>query len=970
MATTTFRSRARVIDLLGRQQIADTPTAISELLKNALDASARSVVVNYLKELDGLIIKDDGLGMRTSDVLDKWLVIATESKNKKLEKNSEWLKHADADQRQWQQLPKYGEKGIGRLSIAALGRVVLLWTVWGKGEDMTGTLCLVHWNLFRHPTKLFEDLPIPYISFNTQPSRTDFFSFIDDFLTDSRVLNLLADKEWEEDLKDEIVHDIQCIKSTTEFYDSIKWETGTTFIISGLAQGINDLFSSSIHTDGSENMDTARVKAYNTFSGFWDPFHPHPDRDFKVIPLVNSKAITQTREFWRPDDFENTDHHITIHVDTNGFAKGVLSGYGKKPATYMRQLPQMPKGAQAPGPFTVEIGYLEGQQSNSVVPKDLHTDINERLVYAGGFAVYVNNVRIQPYGTPESDFVGFEARRLKNVGRYFFSSVRMFGGVFITSHEKMKLKEKAGREGFIVNAASKGLRFWLEALFIDLADSHYGTKAPNRTRAAHKWSKRTKEAAKKIDETKKEFIVNCKNSWSKIKSNQLDIRKLINTAKQHIANAINETPGSSLEKCEEYHNRLLSELKALRDMPSSIPPGVIINDDALYQIELFFSERINLIHILEKAANSGAASLHILHSKRNSIEEQERRLVQRADDAFNEIKSWIDAAMTPALQKSKDINSELNVLIRTYLSELKETRDLILQGITAKDVVRNSDGEYAQLWEKAIQKQYEFYETNLKPRIERVNENAQNLTNETGRIVYFDDLAYQYQAMKEENTFLIEMAQVGLVFETSSHEYNSHVTTIKKQISLLKAQATPETESIINTLEQAFYIIDERIALYDPLIRKKGKQPADITGADIRNFINNRLSKNLKDITLEMSAACMNYTWSNVKWPVFLGAIYNIVHNATYWSKKGLAPFKIRFNIINDSLVISNSGPPVPETEEKRIFQAGFSRKPYGRGLGLYIAKESLKGIGYKLEYEPFINPEEPSFTITRIIHG
>lgn len=41
-----FQTRARTIDHLGREQIADCPTAISELWKNAYDAYARNVSLN------------------------------------------------------------------------------------------------------------------------------------------------------------------------------------------------------------------------------------------------------------------------------------------------------------------------------------------------------------------------------------------------------------------------------------------------------------------------------------------------------------------------------------------------------------------------------------------------------------------------------------------------------------------------------------------------------------------------------------------------------------------------------------------------------------------------------------------------------------------------------------------------------------------------------------------------------------
>ena len=47
-----FHVRARTVDMLGRQQIAGIPTAISELFKNAHDAYARTVEVDYFREDD------------------------------------------------------------------------------------------------------------------------------------------------------------------------------------------------------------------------------------------------------------------------------------------------------------------------------------------------------------------------------------------------------------------------------------------------------------------------------------------------------------------------------------------------------------------------------------------------------------------------------------------------------------------------------------------------------------------------------------------------------------------------------------------------------------------------------------------------------------------------------------------------------------------------------------------------------
>ena len=44
-----FKTRARALDLLGRQQIAGIPTAINELIKNAYDAYADHFDASYLR---------------------------------------------------------------------------------------------------------------------------------------------------------------------------------------------------------------------------------------------------------------------------------------------------------------------------------------------------------------------------------------------------------------------------------------------------------------------------------------------------------------------------------------------------------------------------------------------------------------------------------------------------------------------------------------------------------------------------------------------------------------------------------------------------------------------------------------------------------------------------------------------------------------------------------------------------------
>src|SRR4051794_4369294 len=117
-----IQTRARAVDMLGRQQIAGIQNALSELFKNAHDAYAKSVSVDYFEDSGPndrgfIVVRDDGVGMTRSDFEGKWLVLGTESKTG--DSRDAGYRPADIAPR-----PITGEKGIGRLAIALLGSQV------------------------------------------------------------------------------------------------------------------------------------------------------------------------------------------------------------------------------------------------------------------------------------------------------------------------------------------------------------------------------------------------------------------------------------------------------------------------------------------------------------------------------------------------------------------------------------------------------------------------------------------------------------------------------------------------------------------------------------------------------------------------------------------------------------------------------------------------------------------------------
>ncbi len=146
----TFKTRARTLDMLGRQQIAGIPTAISEMFKNAHDAYADRVEIDYYRA-DGLfVLRDDGIGMTEEEFTSRWLTIGTESKL-----NSAGMAQPPQDPTKPER-PMLGEKGIGRLAIATIGPQVLVLTRARRKKFLSDlTVAFVNWGLFECPGVTF-----------------------------------------------------------------------------------------------------------------------------------------------------------------------------------------------------------------------------------------------------------------------------------------------------------------------------------------------------------------------------------------------------------------------------------------------------------------------------------------------------------------------------------------------------------------------------------------------------------------------------------------------------------------------------------------------------------------------------------------------------------------------------------------------------------------------------------------------
>jgi signal transduction histidine kinase len=145
-----FKISSALKDIVGRDLITNDYVAVFELVKNAFDAHATKVYINfeniYTKDAM-IIIQDNGKGMNYDELIDKWLFLAYSAKK-------EGTEDEDFDYRDkiYANKPFAGAKGIGRFSCDKLGKQLYLETK--KLEKNANTEILItDWEKFEKDSK-------------------------------------------------------------------------------------------------------------------------------------------------------------------------------------------------------------------------------------------------------------------------------------------------------------------------------------------------------------------------------------------------------------------------------------------------------------------------------------------------------------------------------------------------------------------------------------------------------------------------------------------------------------------------------------------------------------------------------------------------------------------------------------------------------------------------------------------------
>ncbi len=450
--------------MLGRQQIADASTAISELFKNAHDAYADHVEVDFFRSDALLVIRDDGIGMTSDEFESNWLVLGTDSKVVS-SAGMESYRPPDKPER-----AVMGEKGIGRLAIAFLGPQVLVLTRSVKnGERDTLVMCYVHWGLFEQPALNLDDIEIPirYVAGGQLPSPQDVAELLKENIASVERLRV---KFPQCDLQS-IFEDLSDFQVDPQDFDqSIKGlslgghKSGTHFYI---APAYETILADIRAEKDSNTKEFSKCLIGFCNSTFAEDNPPAIATAFRFWSTNSScEDLIGPGEFFTKEDLALSDQFVSGNIDEYGQFRGTVRVYDKE---YTDHIITWKDGGGKPiacGPLRVEFGYLQGNQRESMADPEDFARVNRKLLQIGGLYVYRDRIRILPYGNSDVDWLDIEQRRNKGLTYYFFSYRRIYGAVCLTRESNASLREKAGREGFQKDKAYRHFKNVLENLFV------------------------------------------------------------------------------------------------------------------------------------------------------------------------------------------------------------------------------------------------------------------------------------------------------------------------------------------------------------------------------------------------------------------------------------------------------------------------------------------------------------------------
>lgn len=947
-----FQTRARTIDHLGRGQIADAPTAVSELWKNAYDAYAKNVALHVFDGSPEIAaIFDDGVGMSRKDVLERWLVIGTESKFDETESGP-------IDTLGLPVRPRQGEKGIGRLSVAFLAPGTILISKRANSEFVA---IIVDWRLFENPYLALADIELPVQTFKSADALVNGLPTLLSTLKSN-----LGDKSSERGKRLAYswkrFSDYEAKQNIPITADSVNaaWKTMPLTrrhleewpVFLGLADhgtaifmvGLNNELGVWVRPDeAGEEVDETKDRLRQTLTGFTDPYSKdRPIFDYEVFIHRgdDDRRLLGASEVFGLDGLHDLEHYIDGEFDARGTFTGRVVAFGQDLGikTFQPARPLSARGRDKLGPFTFAIGTFEQDERRSTHDLNQHTWLNLQAEKFAGMLVYRDFLRVMPYGRPDADFLNMEERRGKHAGREFWAHRRSFGRIGFTRVANPSLRDKAGREGLVDNRAFREMRILVIQFLQDAARKYFGTDAPLRNELMPGIMERKalqKEAADKARARRRKSM----RQFLKEQAAPLD------DAIQR-ADALIELAKDTLSKKDKTQATVLAaRVKDIRLVSDVLRPptppsrlGDLEVDWRKYRDDFeVFSGKLQKLAALAAEVDAAVKSDSPKEVLSNHYDEQRKVLLGQ----LRKFSETIDDRLSKLRQKwtaqGRADEEEIQSRIGHLLTAKVNAANLL-------GMMNLLDASRAELSETFADR-YQSIIGALDQLIEGIDlQGAVDITGE------------RQEELEEQLRDIQAVAQIGITVEIIGHEFETLESEVKRNLGKLPPAAR-QTEAYKQAL-RSHQALADRLRFLAPLKIGGYRSRETITGQQIADYITEFFSSMFKDQRIDFLATSSFRKIAITDIPSRIFPVFiNLVNNAIYWTSQS-AERKIRLDFKDGLAIVADSGPGVDSEDVPRLFNIFFTKRRSGRGVGLYLSRANLSVAGHKIRYSTGDDPK------------
>ena len=961
-----FQTKARTVDHLGREQIADTPTAISELWKNAFDAYARNVGLDVFDGLTPVaVIEDDGHGMNREEFINRWLVVGTESKA-----TSE---HTPIEDRNGlYRRPRQGQKGIGRLSCANLGPILLLVS---KRRNAPFVAALVDWRLFENPFLNLSDIQIPVVDFSEKEQLFDQLPDLIEGLArnlndpgdEERSVRLnaawsaydgLYETEYAEGTSNKLASPSSVLRVSINSLNFeprhvAQWpvwsgesEHGTALLVSGINYDLQVELETEI---ADSSARAARDRFFETLSSFVDPYVDPLNPEARAVDLdfayavrtwhgdVPELIVGSEKQFDRRL-LDGLEHQIIGTIDKNGVFEGRVKAFGRWVEEACRIEP--PRDLAIPtradtevGPFDMYIASMEFVSANTTLPKLEFQRYQELAERYSGFMIFRDGLRVLPYGRTDNDFFEIESRRSKNAGREFWNHRQMFGRLAIARGANPNLKDKAGREGLLDNRAAKTLKLIVANILTQSARRYFGSASSIRSevlpqvKASNKAERAKTERNKLRQRQRKEFR-------SKLDVYVKELPVLVREL-EGFAQDINIADESGIADAQAAFETFKDRVSDFR--LSGAPKN-------LGSLEDKYSDYRDSLRTANTLIDTAAAEIEQQIERINPARPRdllERQLARHSSQIAHRIQQWkkaIEVLQRAEFQRIKDLITERNKYFHTEASPL----------LVLFDRGELSFAEAAKRMEQEKERVDAENEDLFLPYISALESLKESIDLEHLAAFGMEEAG----DMRAELDRLNSLAQLGIAVEIVGHELQAYDDIIGAALRRLPSDIRESKAA--KDIAFGYEGLTDQLRFLSPLRLAGQKIQRWITGGEIADYLGEFFKLPLANNRITLTAtdafkAFRVFDQQSRLFPVFI----NLVNNSLYWvGTSELADRQIVLDVIEGIVIVVDSGPGVDPEDVDSLFSLFFTRKARGgRGVGLYLSRANLAAGGHRIRY-------------------